>query len=344
MRGQYKVLYPIVDDRELAALDMLTKKYQKMTEPSKLAKAGKKLVDKIPSQIGEIGRNIGATISEQEIYAKAMKIIAEGFQTIEEQTAKHFISEPQLLQSIQSVSGQHISSVEEICLIRCYDIAKVANKNMSTNYFLSVFEGGGTGVLGFVGIPFNLVLSTLIYYRAVQSVAMIFGYDVKNSADELMIASQVFTNAMSIKQTGNNEVSSIITKIMVMTTETTVKQTAKKTWADMIAKGGIPLLLAQMRALAHKSAQAALEKAGKEGLENVLFRAVFEQIGKRLTLETIQKAVPIISIGIGAAFDTAMMNQILQYANTFYQKRFILEKAERVYLLTGEREGIIDFV
>ena len=39
----------------------------------------------------------------------------------------------------------------------------------------------------------------------------------------------------------------------------------------MIEKGGIPLLLAQMRALANKSAQKALQNAGQKGLENSVF-------------------------------------------------------------------------
>lgn len=42
-----------------------------------------------------------------------------------------------------------------------------------------MIEGGGTGAFGFWGLPFNLVLSTFLYFRAVQSIAMFYGYDVK---------------------------------------------------------------------------------------------------------------------------------------------------------------------
>ena len=86
------------------------------------------------------------------------------------------------------------------------------------------------------------MLSIFFYYRAVQSVAMFYGYDVKNDSAELVIASEVFMNALSPSSSGSDEMSSIIGKVMLMTEITAVKQTAKKTWSDMAARGGIGLL------------------------------------------------------------------------------------------------------
>ena len=117
---------------------------------------------------------------------------------------------------------------------------------------------------------------------------MFYGYDVKNDSTELVIASEVFTNALSPSTSdANNEATNIIGKIMLMSQAAVVKQTAKKTWTDMAASGGIPLLLAQMRALAHKSAQKALQNVGAKGLENNIFKEAFEQIGRKLTLKAI---------------------------------------------------------
>jgi len=61
-------------------------------------------------------------------------------------------------------------------------------------------EGGTTGAFGFWGLQFNIVLSIFLYFRAVQSIAMFFGYDIKNGSAELVIASEVFTNALSPAQ------------------------------------------------------------------------------------------------------------------------------------------------
>lgn len=105
---------------------------------------------------------------------------------------------------------------------------------------------------------------------------MFYGYDVKNYSTELVIASEVFTNALSPSTSdANNEATNIIGKIMLMSQAAVVKQTAKKTWTDMAARGGIPLLLAQMK-------------------------------------------------------------KVLEYADIFYQKRFIVEKESRIYNLIGE--------
>ena len=59
---------------------------------------------------------------------------------------------------------------------------------------------------------------------------------------------------------------------MMVSEATALKQTAAKTWADMAARGGVGLLITQMRALAHASAKKALENAGKAGLETSVFR------------------------------------------------------------------------
>ena len=145
----------------------------------------------------------------------------------------------------------------------------------------------------------------------------------------------MFANALSPASKGGNGVSNNVAKFMAISAAEGVKQTAKKTWTAMIERGGPALLIAQMRALANAAARKALENAGKKGLENSVFREIFEQIGRRLTLKAIQRAVPVVSAGIGALIDTVQMNTVLQYADIFYHKRFLIEKKDRVYRLFG---------
>jgi hypothetical protein len=66
--------------------------------------------------------------------------------------------------------------------------------------------------------------------------------------------------------------------------------------------------------------------AGEQGLEKSVFNSVFTQIGKRLTQNAIKGAVPIVGGVIGALFDSGVMGRMLDYAEVFYHKRFILEK------------------
>lgn len=103
----------------------------------------------------------------------------------------------------------------------------------------------------------------------------------------------------------------------------------------MASRGGITLLICQMRALANKAAKDALEKAGQKGLEESLFKGVFEQIGKKLTKQAVGKSIPFVGALIGALFDVAQMNKVLEYADVFYNKRFLIEKEVRINMLLG---------
>lgn len=334
---------PVVDSKENEALDILTERYNKLIEPGIVAKFGAKAGQLIPEKLKTWGYDIGINISEQKIYAQMMNVIANGFKAIEEQAAKFSISEKQILLKINQCSPNYeISRLDEVCFVRSYDLAKLVSKYKGQDTFAAVVEGGGTGAFGFWGLPLNLVLSTFLYFRAVQSIAMFYGYDVKNDSAELVIASEVFTSALSPANNDvNNKAANLIGKIMLMGQAAVAKQAAKKGWANMAARGGIPLLLVQMRALANKAAKKALQNVGAKGLENSLFKEAFEQIGRKLTLKAVGKAVPVFSAVIGALIDTAQMKKVLEFADIFYQKRFIMEKECRIYTLIGA-DTIID--
>lgn len=345
--GGEKIFYlpdPLVDNREAATLDVLSERSKKLMKPSKLGQVGAKIGSVIPKRVKEIGTGVKSEIIEQKVYKQTMELIASGFKVVEEQAAKFSITEKAILKKINGeVKSYEVTELKEICFARSYEISKVVNTYKSQDLLAAFIEGGVTGVAGFAGLPFNIVMSTFLYFRAVQSVAMFYGFDVKNDSEELVIASKVFTNALSPSNIDpNNEMASIIGKVMVMTNASLVKQTSKKKWADMVSKGGVPLLLAQMRALAHGAAKNALQKAGKKGLENCLFREVFEQIGKKLSLKTIQKSVPVVSAVLGALIDTAQMKSVLEYADVFYHKRFIMEKESKINNLIGKNDFIVD--
>lgn len=333
----------IVDEKEEEMLVSLSERYEKFIKPGVIAKIGKKAGELVPEKVKQFGKDVGTSISEKELYMQVMNVMADGFKIIEEQAAKCTISEKQILKNINKNSEYNIDSLNEICLVRSYDISKLVNNYKNWDILTATVEGAGTGAFGFAGLPFNIALSTFLYFRAVQSVAMYYGYDVKNDNAELIIASEVFTNSLSPNDDVNNANVNMVGKIMVMSQLTAIKQTASKGWSKMIEKGGIPLLLAQMRALANKAAQKALEKAGKAGLEKSVFREAFEQVGKKLTLKSLGgKGVPIAGAIIGGLMDTSQMKRVLDYADIFYHKRFILEKEMRIDKLTGNEKDIIE--
>ena len=333
----------IIDAKEEKALTTLTETYNKMVAPSAVNKAMKKVGDKVPQVVKDTFAAAGGKISEAELFTKSMEFLGKSFQTLEQLAAKVTISESEILNQVNQISpNNQIAKLDEICLVRSYELSQIVDRYKYADIIAALLEGAATGAPGFAGIPFNLVLSTFLYYRAVQSVAMFYGYDIKNDPAELAIASEVFMNGLNPKATTGSELSGAIAKIMLLTETTTVRQVVKKGWVAMAEKNGVTLLLAQMRALANSAAKKALEKAGKQGLEKAAFSEVFEQIGKKLTQKSIGKAIPYVGAVIGAAIDSAQMVQIIQYAQVFYGKRFILEKESRILALDGERTTVVD--
>ena len=327
---------PILDLKERRSLKEISKRYEKMTQPNPVKKVGSLVGERLPDGVKDIVGNAKKGISEAEVFAQAMGVVTKGFKVIEEQAARFSVSEKMIASDIDSVTEENdISKIEEICLARCYDITKKVERFKAKDLALAAAEGAATGAPGFPGIPFNLVLSTFIYFRAVQSVAMYYGYDIKGDSNELALAGEVFSQAMA-PGSATGETTSVITKIMVVSEAASIREVVGKGWLAMANRGGTALLIVQMRALAHKAAQNALEKAGEKGLENSVFKAIFEQIGKRLTQSALKQAIPVVSAVVCALFDTAQMNRVIDFANLFYSKRFLIEKEIRIAELKGE--------
>ncbi len=340
---EYYIPSPVLNKKEKELLNSLTEQYEKLCKPGLLDKAGKKVGEMMPAKMKELLDSAKSGITKQELYAQCMKVVADGFGVVEKYAANMTLSESAVIKNANKLTQKNtIESLDEICLLRAYSVGKGVSKYKKMDLGIALVEGAATGAFGFAGLPFNLVLCVFLFYRAVQSVGMIYGYDVKNDPAELVIAEEVLMNALNPNGEASDEIAGIVGKVMVMTEVTTVKQMSKKSWQAMAEHGGIPLLMAQMRALANAAAKKAVDKAGKKSLEGHLFENVFTQIGKKLTKEAAGKSAIGIGAIIGALFDTSQMNKVIDYANVFYGKRFIFEKEERINTLLGEDDDIID--
>ena len=334
--GKYIIPDPLLDARELDEIDALAKRYERLVAPSPLRRAGRSIAEAVPQQMKDAARAAFNGLSKQELIAGAIAFAADGFSRLEEQAAKTMVSREYVLQRINA-GKQHekVSKLREICLMRSYEVAKIAADERLQHMGIAFAEGGSTGAAGFWGIPANLALSMLIYFRAVQYVAMFYGYDVKDDPSELVIAGEVFVQSISSGGDGAKTTNTYVGKVLAYAEGAAMKKAANKGWQAMAEAGGAALLVTQMRAMASKAAQKALDKSGQKALEGGVFKNVLKQIGDRLTLKSIGKMVPVLGAGFGALFDTAQMNQVLDFADIFYHKRFILEKPERVSEISG---------
>lgn len=339
---QYTIPTPIVDQRETDSIAILNERFAKLCEPNRFVKLGKNLGKVVPKQVKSFFSDLGESITEKELYNRIMEYLSSGFKDLQEMAAKYTLPRKTIIKSInETVYDNNISNPSEFCLARSYDIARLVSQFKDGGMLEALVEGAATGALGFAGLVPNIILCTFICFRAVQTVATFYGYDVKNDPSELVIATEVFTNALSPATANSGEVSDIITKIMAFAEIATLKDLLVKPYAEMAAHGGIALLIVQLRALANAAAKKGLEQAGKKGLEESLFKSVFKQIGKGLGKKSVGKMIPGISAAIGAAFDIAQMKTVVTYADVFYQKRFLLEKEHNIDKLIGPPNDIV---
>lgn len=329
----------VINQKENDSFEKLNERYIKLTSPTLPAKAAGKAKALVPDRVKSELAKFTESISEKELYEQIMKRVADGFDILVKQSAKVTLSEATILKQInKTFEDNHIFSLDEICYARSYDISKLVSKFKAQNVFVAFAEGGATGALGLAGIPANLASSTFIYYRAIQSIAMYYGYDIKNNPDELQIATEVFMQAMSPGEGSTSEMGDMIVKFMSMSEALVVKDVINGGWKAMAEHGGICLLITQIRALAHKSAEKALAAAGKKGLEETMFTNFFRQIGKKLGQETVKKAATPIAAIITAFTDVSTMNKVIEFADVFYSKRFITEKQTRLDQLNSSDE------
>lgn len=175
----------------------------------------------------------------------------------------------------------------------------------------------------------------MLYFRAAQSIALHYGYDVINDPRELQVASEVTLECLApTSSAGVETAGEVLGKMMTASSMTALREGLKKrTYKEMAQRGGAELFYVQLRALAHKVARKALDKAGAKNLEEHVLKRMLEQVGRRLPKEAGRRAVPVIGGAIGGLFDLSYMNKVLEGANLIYHKRFLFEKEHGVSLL-----------
>jgi hypothetical protein len=332
---------PILDARELDLIRKLASEYEKFTSPGVVARSlGKALkwgrgaiVRIAPEKLLKLTRDAVDTAKEWALINKALAYAAQGFGELTKR-AGHFTLSPDGVVRTLRADGHSVASYEEICGMRSYHIHRSLSKREWKDRLAAFVEGGATGAPGFIGIPFNIVLSFLLYFRAAQSTAIYYGYDVRHDPGELQIASEVTLTSLEPNLVeGAETLGGLIGKMMLAAELSALSRGLTKTYAQMAEQGGVQLLYVQIRALANKAAENALKKSGRKNIEAGMFRNLLEQLGKRLPKEAGKKGIPFVGAILGAGFDSYLMHRVLTGANLIYHKRFLHEKEDRVRIL-----------
>ena len=350
---------PILDERELSSLDALAERYRSLNEPGPIARGAAIAGLFVPNEAkdawdrGKRRLSTGAS-AHRNLYDQAIAVVGRGFDRLEQQAAELSSSESFVLSRVNEASGRHLHSLDEICLLRSYEVAEAVASYKRADRQIAFLEGCLTGLPGFAGIPFNIALATLLGFRATQSVATFYGYDIKNDPAELALAGEVFIHSMEHHAPVNGadaashfeETTSPIERVLLVGKGVAIKIGVKSGWKELAMRGGVTALMTEMRTVALRTAEeqalrsaeeqalrSAEEQAARVGareIEQLVVRDALQQAGKDAAQKLVQRSIPVVSGIIGGYFDTKKVARALEVSDIFYQKRFILEKEKRV--------------
>lgn len=333
-----KIPDPILDAKEIALDQRLCLEFEKFSKPSflgsKIDATAKAISKRIPAKLKKATSRAVDRINELDLIKKATKFAGDGFGELMKCGAKYTLSRKSTVQKINRNGGK-ITDFEQIPFVRSYHIQAAVERAKLLRLLSATAEGAATGAAGAVGIPFNIAFSFFLFFRATQSIALSYGYDVKNDPAELAIASEVTIKCLEPRLAAKDgSIGATLTKLMMTSELTSLSSALAKgiPFGKMIENGGLQRLFVQLRALGHASAKKALEKSGHKTLEAGILKGIIEKVGEKATREAAAKSIPYISAFFGAGIDTYLMNRVLKGANIIYHKRFLAEKALRIQM------------
>ena len=155
--GTKKYIIPeqILDNREKKTLVTLTEAYNKMIEPSAVSKVLSKVGQKIPQPIKDFTNATKEKITDNELFVKSLEVLGKSFQVLEQLAVKVTLSEKEIIKAVNPiVADNEITSIDEICLARGYDISKLVGKAKLVDIIATLIEGATTGYAVQMRMPY----------------------------------------------------------------------------------------------------------------------------------------------------------------------------------------------
>ncbi|MFD9625054.1 EcsC family protein [Peribacillus muralis] len=190
------------------------------------------------------------------------------------------------------VFNEEIEMLGDLKLLSIDQLNYIANQHIAKHRLYSFAQGGMSGSGGRLLLGSDLPAMTVINIRTVQLVAMSYGFEV-NTPFEMMVALKVF-NAGAMP-----------------------KRLQGIAWEELIHE--------------IETAEDDYFYLGIEELTNPTWmEQPLKQLLKALSITVFRKklvrGIPIISIAIGAGANYQMTRSVSEFAQKFYQYRFLREK------------------
>jgi hypothetical protein len=192
---------PVLDARELDLIAKLASEYEKFVSLGVIARSLTKIFNQAhngivkitPEKLRKLTSAAVDAAQKAELIKMALVHASRGFGELTKQASRFTLSPEGVLRTLRA-DGHSVHAYDEVCAMRSYKIERSLSKRQWKDRCAALVEGAATGAPGFIGIPFNLALSFLLYFRATQSTAIYYGYDVRHDPRELQFASEVTPN------------------------------------------------------------------------------------------------------------------------------------------------------
>ncbi len=190
------------------------------------------------------------------------------------------------------VFNEDIMTITDVKQLSIDQLNYIANQQMVKHRLYSFTQGGISGLGGVVLLSGDIPAMTVINIRIVQLIAMIYGYEV-NTPVEMMLALKVFHAGMLPK------------RLQGAAWEELIEETKTKE-DDYFYTGNEEL-------------------TNKSWMEQPL-KQILKSVAITLFRNKQFQGLPLISIAIGAKTNYEVTRKISDFAQKFYQYRYLYEK------------------
>jgi EcsC protein family len=194
-----------------------------------------------------------------------------------------------ILKDFRKAGHSQVDALEEIQGLPLEDIDRVIGYLAAKYKGIALAEGAGTGVVGLVGIPVDLIALLGMNLRAIGEYATYYGFDVSNQAERLFMM-----NILGFASSPSDAAKQASMAQLVKIAREVAK---KKAWKDLEAHTFVKIV-----------------------------QQIAKALGVRLTKAKLAQVIPAMGAAVGGGFNAYYTGKVCDAAFFLYRERFLAQK------------------
>ena len=220
---------------------------------------------------------------------KVMEKTIGGLVSLLTDAAGWTVRDKAIIREFQKMGHTDVHAVEDLKTLRLEDVDKAIGYLGAKYKALAALEGAATGILGWPGIPIDIVAIIGLNLRAVCEYATYCGFNVSLQQERLFCM-----NVLGLASSST----------------------------DPAKYAALAQLIKISKAVAMKQPWAKLEQHAFV----TLVQRVAKALGVRLTKQKLGQVIPAVGLVVGAGFNTHYTWKVCEASYFLYRERFLAEK------------------